>query len=181
MNMIQPINTGQRQRVIAATHDYIERASELFNRDFDLIPISFNLKGRAAGMYRISGQQRVIRYNPCVFALYFDENLSITVPHEVAHYVTEQMHGSSWRSLPGHHRVRPHGEEWRNVMQKFGVDASRTCGFEVTGIPIRAYRYYLYACDCRQHQLGSRRHNKVVSRQAYYHCRSCGGLLRQSA
>lgn len=180
MDMIQPINAGQKQRVIAATHDYIERAKELFNRDFDLIPICFNLKGRAVGMYKISAQQRVIRYNPYIFARYFDENLSVTVPHEVAHYVTEQMHSNSWRSVLPHHRIRPHGEEWRKVMQKFEADASRTCSFDMTGVPVRAYKYYLYVCDCRQHQLGSRRHNKMLRRQVHYHCRSCTGLLRRS-
>ena len=177
--MMQAINAEQRQQVITVTHEYIERARELFDRNFDQIPISFDLKGRAAGMYKVSGQQRLIRYNPYIFALYFDQNLSVTVPHEVAHYLTDEIYGLSWRSALRSNRIRPHGEEWQKVMHEFGADASRTCSFDLEGVPVRAYRYYLYVCECRKHQLGSRRHNRLVRRQARYHCRKCGGKLRQ--
>jgi SprT protein len=181
MQMIQAISAEQRQQVIALSHDYIERARQLFDRKFDRIPICFDLRGRAAGMYKVSGQQRKIRYNPYIFAKYFDENLSVTVPHEVAHYITDKMYGIGWRSVLLSHRIKPHGEEWQKVMHEFGADASRTCSFDMESLPVRAYKYYLYVCECRQHQLGSRRHNKVVRQQVRYHCQDCGGSLRQTA
>ncbi len=175
MEKIEAIDAEQREQVIVASHGYIARAGELFDRDFDRIPVSFNLTGRAAGMYVVRQQQRLIRYNPYIFALYFEQNLSVTVPHEVAHYVTDEIYGN------GRRRIKPHGEQWRHVMHELGADASRTFSFDITGVPVRAYKYYLYVCDCRQHQLGSRRHKRVLRRQARYHCRFCGGQLRQSA
>jgi SprT protein len=177
MVLIEKIDTEQRRQVIAQTHKYIETACDLYNREFEFIPISFNLSGRAAGMYKVSGKSQLIRYNPYIFHRYFEENMQITVPHEVAHYVTDKIYGHVQHRIFSARRIKPHGVEWQSVMAEFGVDASRTCSFNLDGLPVRQYKNYLYACQCRQHQLGSRRHNKVVRKQARYHCRACGGPL----
>ncbi|MFT5132255.1 MAG: SprT protein [Gammaproteobacteria bacterium] len=181
MALVLPIDSRQQEQVIEATVACLERAKDLFERDFVHIPVRFDLKGRAAGMFKVSGKQSVIRYNPYIFAKFFDENLRQTVPHEVAHYVTHEMHSLKRHFALRHSHVRPHGKEWQDVMFKLGADPSRTCNFDMTGIPVRVYSYHLYVCDCRQHQLGSRRHNRVFRRQANYHCRLCGSLLRQTA
>jgi len=62
-------------------------------------------------MYRANKNHRVIRYNPYIFAKSFEDNLGLTVPREVAHYVTDMMFGHS----------RPHGKEWHEVMRAFGA------------------------------------------------------------
>ena len=181
MILIEKIDTQQRRQVTAQTHKYIERACELYDREFELIPISFNLSGRTAGMYKVSGESQLIRYNPYIFHRYFEENMEVTVPHEVAHYVIDKIYGHAQRGIFSAKRIKPHGVEWQAVMEKFGVDASRTSSFNLEGLPVRHYTNYLYACRCRQHQLGSRRHHKVLRKQARYHCRACGGALIQTA
>jgi SprT protein len=178
--MIKAIGTEQQEQVVAVTHTYIKRAREIFARDFDLIPVSFNLKGRAAGMYKVSEKQRLIRYNPYIFAKYFDENIDLTIPHEVAHYVTDEIYRSTRWSILKSGRIRPHGVEWQKVMGEFGADARPTYSFDLKGIPVRTYKQYLYVCDCRQHQLGSRRHKRALDKQVQYHCRYCGGKLSLS-
>ncbi len=169
MHLIRPIDFDQQQQVRVATNDYLLRAHRLFNRDFAPIEVVFDLTGRSAGMYRVRGRARWIRYNPYLFAKYFDDNLQSTVPHEVAHYVTDVLHGLR--------NIRPHGQEWRAVMRAFGADDSVTCSYELTGIPQRRVPRYEYRCGCQSHQLSAQRHNKIRSGRAHYYCRCCGASL----
>lgn len=125
------------------------------------------------GMYKHIHGQRQIRYNAAIFAKYFDDNLANTVPHEVAHYIIDIQNQGFWRS-----RVRPHGVERETLMKEFGVDASRTASYDMGDKVTRKYTRIAYACTCQQHQLGIRRHNKVVRNTASYYCHRCGDALK---
>ena len=172
MSVIAPINNEQQIHVITETSRYITLASDLLQRPFEEIPVLFNLKGLAAGMYRVNRQGRCIRYNPYLFAKYFKENFSTTIPHEVAHYIVDQVYGLR--------RVKPHGHEWRELMQMFGADASRTALFDTEGIPSRIYQRYAYQCDCKNYELTSRRHNRITHGRVRYYCRRCGTTLQKA-
>ena len=171
--VIEPLNDEQQQLVIAQTHHYIEQAAELFGIKKTAVDISFNLKGRSAGMYRARGRfgkvKREIRYNTFIFSKYFEDNLSTTVPHEVAHYVSDIAYGLK--------NIRPHGVEWKNIMAAFGADASVTANYDLSGIPLRKKKTYTYLCKCREHELGPVRHKKISSRRNQYYCRYCEQLL----
>ena len=169
MAFIEPIDQNQQQRAISLTADYIQAAGAVFGRRFRLISVKFDLTGRSAGMYRVSKRQRQIRYNPYLFAKYFDDNLAVTVPHEVAHYITDLIYGLS--------NIRPHGAEWQSLMRAFGADTSRTCSYDLEGIPVRTHRRYPYRCSCTTHQLTTRRHNNVHRGKTRYYCRLCGEEL----
>jgi SprT protein len=168
-NLIQPITAAQQESVIEETTRYILSAADYFNTRFKTIPVLFDLRGRAAGMYRIKANQKVIRYNPFIFAKYFEDNFKETIPHEVAHYVTDELYGLR--------RIRPHGNEWKNVMQFFGVAANRTANYDLSGIPRRQHKTFLYHCSCQNYELTSRRHNKIKKGTGHYLCRSCGDKL----
>ena len=170
MQHIDPINTRQQEDVISMTGQYILQASDYFKRDFPLIPIHFDLKGRAAGMYKVVKGLRQIRYNPYLFAKYFSDNLDNTVPHEVAHYVADILHGMR--------NIRPHGKEWQAIMHVFGVTPSTRCFYDLTGIPQRQQRRFPYQCHCRSHELSTRRHRLISSGQRRYQCRQCQTTLR---
>ena len=144
-NVIQPISPAQQQQVIHQTHYFIQSAAEYFGKAFAEIPVLFDLSGKAAGMYRVKAGQRVIRYNPFIFAKYFDDNFAETIPHEVAHYVTDVLHGL--------HNIRPHGNEWKSVMQLFGVAATRTANYDLSGLPQRSFKKYMYQCACQNYEL----------------------------
>ena len=118
---IHPISPALQESVIKETNHFLKSAADYYKRSFNEIPVLFDLTGRAAGMYRIKAGQRVIRYNPYVFAKYFDDKFSETSPHEVAHYITDMLYGFK--------KTRPHGNEWKSVMQVFGVAANRTANF----------------------------------------------------
>jgi SprT protein len=190
---ITPIGSDQQRVVIEQTEYFIRLGAQLFQQDFTVIPVVFDLRGRAAGMYKVTagtrhgkksvnkgriwarlhivGQQahRQIRYNPWIFSKYYEENLSVTIPHEVAHYLVDCLYGLS--------RVRPHGPEWKAVMDAFGVDNSVTAKFDLTGIPTRQHQTFKYRCHCKVHQLGLRRHHKVLRGEANYLCRYCSVAL----
>lgn len=168
--IIQPIDEIRQQQVRAATRDCIARAGNIYELPIETIPVSFDLKGRAAGMYRIQSRQRSIRYNPFIFAKYFNHNITTTVPHEVAHYVADILYGM--------HRIKPHGIEWREIMLSLGVQPDVTGHYDLEGIPVRRHRRFAYRCDCSTHRLGIVRHNRVQQGKAVYYCKLCSTAIK---
>ena len=171
--MIAPINESQKNLVIDKTEYFLHQASEIYQRNFEPVAVDFDLKGRVSGMYLRKQNKRVIRYNPYLFAKYFDVSLTLTVPHEVAHFITDMMFTRA------RYRPRPHGKEWKEVMQAFGADATRTCDYDLEGIPVRISKRYDYHCQCMTHELSSQRHNKIQKRTARYFCKKCNEELKK--
>ena len=176
---ISPLSAEQQQIVIDETISYIKQAIDLFNLRDKAVDIIFDLTGRSAGMYRVknnrglvfSRQQREIRYNPYIFSKYFDDNFATTIPHEVAHYVTDIIYGLK--------NIKPHGREWKEVMDAFGANASVTADYDLAGLPLKRQAVFTYQCACREHQLSTTRHNKITKRRYQYTCNYCKQLLRQ--
>ena len=127
--------------------------------------ISFDLKGQAAG--QANYRENKIRFNRQLLEKYTPEFVDQTVPHEFAHLVAYQKFGR---------RIRPHGMEWKRVMEAFGVDPARTHSFDVA--PTRRLKRFHYRCHCpgSDYQLSSIRHNRV-QRGGIYLCRKCGCAL----
>ena len=174
MDIIAPINDLNKRQVILETQRYIDKASELFQQTFPGIEVLFDLKGRSAGMYRIlqcgKRPQRHIRYNPWLFAKYFDDSFHNTIPHEVAHYIADFLYGMN--------NIRPHGKEWKMVMNRFEVAPTVRANYDLSGTPQRNTRHYSYQCQCRDIKLTAHRHNKIVRGQQRYSCRHCHQELR---
>ncbi len=173
--MIEPIGKAQQLLAVEHTVDYIRQAEGIFEQKFPDIDVVFDLPGSSAGMFKIKGRHSQIRYNPWIFAKYFDDNLARTVPHEVAHYIVHQLYGD--RRSRRHH-ILPHGEEWRGLMAAFGADDSVTGNYDLSGIPLRRQRRFDYQCQCRSHTLSTRRHNKVLRGDSQYLCRYCKTMLQ---
>ena len=169
--MIEPIGDAEQRAVVAATKDWIARAGRLYGKRLPMLPVCFDLKGLMAGMYRIRRDSRMIRFNPYLFAKYPEDGFAVTIPHEVAHYVTDCLYGFQ--------NIRPHGEEWQGVMWDFGVDPDSAVRhhLDLSGIPVRKQRRHPYRCDCRTHALSTSRHLRVTRDLAHYFCRRCGGDL----
>jgi len=169
---VEPITALQKDRVCTLTNNYIIRANTFFHSRFKTPVVLFDLIGRAAGMLRVKSAGTEIRYNPYIFAKYFDDNLATTIPHEVAHFIAYKLYSP--------HRVQPHGKEWRQVMEVFGVEAVRTCQYDLTGIPVRQQQRFSYQCSCTQYEFTSRRHNQAEKGKGYYLCRQCGDVIHPS-
>ena len=170
---ISPVTEDQRTQIIRATNDAIAKAEKIFHQSFSTLPIHFDLQGKSAGMYQVKGTNKRIRYNPWIFAKYYEESLSNTVVHEVAHYLVDCLWGIN--------KVKPHGREWKNTMRLMGAEPVVRGDYDLTGIPRRQYRSFKYLCDCRSHELTIIRHRKIKEKKARYHCKICHGELKQAS
>lgn len=134
------------------------------------IEVRFDLRGACAGRAECRrGEAPVIRLNPVLMAEN-DVFVAETVPHEVAHVGVFY-----WLGRPAR---RPHGREWRRVMHLLGAEPSRGHCYDVSNAVTRRLTRFRYACDCREHQLTSIRHNRI-RRGAEYRCRTCGHPLQE--
>lgn len=177
--MIDPIDCQEQQKVTAEVARLVDCASERYGQQFDSIGVNFNLRGKAAGMYRVKKSrawlsayprfERHIRFNPWLFAKYPDDSWCNTIPHEVAHYIADCRFGLS--------NIRPHGNEWQQIMLDFDAEPTVTARYDLTGIPTRQTKKYLYRCGCREVQLTSIRHRRVVAGQQQYRCKDCTQML----
>lgn len=168
---VAPIDSSQKTKVIGRTNQLVGEAVTMFEIPLRPILVRFDLRGHSAGMFRVRDLQPEIRYNPWIFARYFESNMAQTVPHEVAHYVVYHLFGR--------HGVKPHGKEWRKVMLAFGCAPRTTCDYDLRGIPVRRIKRYNYRCKCSDHQVSSIRHNRMIKYHIQYLCRVCGQPLKR--
>ena len=167
--MLQPIGALEKKQVTEATERYIYQAEAIFDRRYKRVPVLFDLKGRSAGMFKIHGESRVIRYNPWIFAKYYEENLRDTVPHEVAHFIVHETYPRRG--------TRPHGPEWQDLMLRFGADPAVTFDLDLEGVPQRKQSTHRYHCGCQLHDVSATRHNRIKRGRVNYHCVICDGRL----
>ena len=170
MTFVQPIDSIEQKRVKDKVNDYLYLSESIYQQPFCEIPVNFDLKGKAAGMYRVRQSnnkkiERVIRFNPWLFAKYPDDSWQNTIPHEVAHYIADCLYGM--------HRIRPHGKEWKIIMHSLGAEPIVRGRYDLEGIPTRQVKRFTYACACRRVQLSSIRHKRIQTRQQVYRCRDC--------
>ncbi len=162
----------QQREIREKTREWLRLASQLWQQPFDDIPVYFDLRGKTSGMYVVRGgafgKDQRIRFNPSIFARHYEESCASTIPHEVAHHICYELHGR---------RVKPHGKEWRAIMQAFEVPAEATCKLDLSDIPQKRLRRFDYVCGCREHELTSIRHNRIQRGHSRYTCPKCQQLL----
>ena len=155
----------------------IQQAEQLFGRDFERLPISFNLKGKTAGMYKSTSYGNMkkgvnFRFNLDMVELNGWEKFKDTIPHEVAHHITSTIYPSA----------KPHGREWKGVMMALGYNPSRT--HEMKAVKNNNKKEYVYECDCGlDHTLSATLHNRVQKgvfkgRKYTRSCKKCKAEIR---
>ncbi len=133
------------------------------------VVIRFDLCGKAAGQACMPAAGRpVIRYNTLLLEENGERFIARTVPHEAAHVLAFRLHGP---------RIRPHGPEWREVMDLLGADSRRCHDYDTSRCKARTLSRHNYHCNCREHELSSIRHNRIMAGQTYY-CRACKQALQ---
>lgn len=201
MQTILPIDEDIQSKVVIEVQRYIDIASALYQKKIPAIDVVFNIKGKAAGMYRcyyekkghknnghenngskakrylsaasmqkwFPQKKRQIRFNPWLFAKYPQDSWDNTIPHEVAHYISDYLYDLK--------KIKPHGVEWQNIMNDFGAEPIVRGDYSLEGIPLRNVKRYDYRCACRKVALSSIRHRRVQSGQQEYRCRDCQEIL----
>jgi SprT protein len=158
-----------QSKAIAKTQQLLRSAELHFNLPPCQPEITFNLRGKAAGLMvmRHNGSS-TIRYNSALLQHYGQRFIEQTIPHEVAHLIARIMYGAA---------IKPHGNEWRSIMAFFNTPAERCHRYDTSQAGVRTMRYFEYQCDCRTHQVSAIRHNRIRSGVTYL-CRACGANLR---
>jgi len=169
---IAGLDADQAVQVRAEVAERFQQAALHYAVGFCVCPVRFDLSGGTAGMHCVRGSSSWLRFNPWLFARYWEDSLRNTVAHEVAHAVV-------WQRFP-RRRLRPHGAEWRSVMALFDADDRVTCNYDLSDVPQRRQQRFAYWCGCREHAVSAVRHNRMERGQGSYHCRYCRERLRPS-
>lgn len=140
--------------------DLLAMVSDL-GGEFEVPEIKFNLKGNSAGICCMVLNKCTLRFNPELFRENRKDFLQFTVPHELAHYITRLLYGD----------VKPHGKEWKSVMNLFGIENPLRCHSYEVSYP------WIYKCKCREHSLSPKRHSLIVKGKRTYICKNCIGKL----
>lgn len=152
--------------------DCIERCAAHLLVTVPSVEIAFNLRGRSAGQLKFQkvGRKRdfCLRFNASLFdrnrQAFFEE----VIPHEVSHLFAYLAYGTA---------IKPHGKEWRYIMNEvFGLAARVTHDFEVLRQTRKLFNYAC-ACDDKVHELTAIRHNRIQRNRANYRCRECEDIL----
>ena len=170
--METPLAFAQQNAVITQTHVLIELANKQLNLRLKPIKVFFDIHGSAWGYYVRKRSNRFIRYNPWLFDKYFTEGMTDTVPHEVAHYIVDMRYRK---------RCQPHGAEWRDIMQLFGIAQPRaTSRHNLDGVPVRRQQRFHYICACQSHEISTTRHRRILRGQQYL-CARCREAIKPVA
>ncbi|ARF48707.1 SprT family protein [Pantoea stewartii subsp. stewartii DC283] len=153
-----------QQAVMRALRDALERANRMLERTYPEPTLVYQQRGTAAGTAWLEKWE--IRLNPVLLLENQQAFIDEVVPHELAHLLV-------WKTFG---RVAPHGKEWKWMMETvLGVPAQRTHRFEVASVRSRTFAY---RCQCQQHHLTVRRHNRVIRGESEYRCVHCGNVLK---
>lgn len=146
----------QVQRKLAES---LRLAEDYFNREFPIPSVSYDVRGMKAGVAYL--QKNEIKFNRTLLLENPEEFIRQVVPHELAHLIVYQIFG----------RVKPHGQEWQNVMNTiFHLPADTCHQFDVKNVQGKTFEY---RCGCQIHLLSIRRHNRILKEKVEYLCRKC--------
>lgn len=151
-----------QQAVMHSLREHLARANSRLEKNFPEPAIVYQQRGTTAGSAWL--QQWEIRLNLVLLMENKQAFVDEVVPHELAHLLVWKHFG----------RVAPHGKEWKWMMETvLGVSARRTHKFCTDSVQ----QTFAYACQCRQHKLTVRRHNRVIRGETRYRCTYCGSEL----
>lgn len=141
-------------------------ASDLYDREFVLPDVRFDLKGTTAGeAIWVKGQAKsTIRFNPVLLSENWARFRDRTVPHEVAHLVSRELHGA---------QIRSHGPEWQAVMRDFGCETTRCHNYSVANVSTLRGKRDVMRCHCNV-LLVSPKHSRAEDLR----CRTCGKSMQ---
>lgn len=158
-----PDNSIQQQVIRQVEECYLQAEQQL-GQSFPRPVVRFNQRGKIAGSARL--QLNELRFNPILLADNTPHFIQHVIPHEICHLLVYQLYG----------KVRPHGEQWQGLMRHiYGLTPKTRHNMDVSKVQGKVFNY---RCQCQQHQLSIRRHNKVLAGMQYQ-CRRCGQPLLQ--
>lgn len=136
----------------------IDIANEHYGVDITMPRIEYKLTGTTAGTANHS--TNVVDFNPILLMNNVEAYMKRTVPHEMAHLITDLIDPKAHMSFMGSKRS-PHGSTWKSVMGVLGADPSRCHQYDTSQVERKSSQYE-YICEgCGDTlMMGVKRHNK---------------------
>ncbi|KAA8998229.1 SprT family zinc-dependent metalloprotease [Affinibrenneria salicis] len=152
------------QAVMRTLRVALQQANHRLDARYPEPVVNYQQRGATAGSAWLQNWE--IRLNAVLLRENQQHFIDEVIPHELAHLLVYARFG----------RVAPHGKEWRWMMEQvLAVPARRTHNFALASVQGKTF---FYRCQCQQHQLSIRRHNRVLRGETEYRCRRCGEVLR---
>lgn len=144
------------QKTLDRIEAVYRRVEEHYGMNFPRPQISFQLKGRRAGVayYR----ENLIKLNRQLLAENGDKFILDTPGHEAAHLVARRLFGGF---------IKSHGNEWKSIMRIIGQEPTRCHEFEVK-------TNHVYSCACNpSNYISTYYHNRSVKGAIILRCKKC--------
>jgi SprT protein len=167
-------------QVELAVEKYINMANKHFDVRLAMPEINFSLGG-ATTAGQAWGGGWLVKFHMGYLRENKDDYIKRTVPHEVAHLVAFKIwtifggrltsSGIKWDSNKKWQKIKPHGKEWKYVMEEvFGLPSSRCHSYKKpVGYIANVFEY---ACNCKTYELSIIRHRRALKGSGY-RCNKC--------
>lgn len=176
------VTAEMKEKVNAKLRECIAIANKRYNIDLKFPTVVYMKRGTTAGTANY--RTWTIDINPVLLVENFDDMLNDTVPHELAHLITDTVYPEAHESGPmvrtrrGWKRGKRsvHGAEWQSVMRVLGVNPSRTHNYDTTNARTREKTSYDYKCNCCGAilKMGPKRHATEQRMPGHYTHGACG-------
>lgn len=176
------VTAEMKAKVDAKLRECIAAAEHKYNTTVPFPTVRYDLRGTKAGWAQYSTW--TVSFNAILLAENFEAFLEDTVPHEMAHLITDlvfpeaHQRGTPTYTVRGIRRGKrsPHGEAWKSVMRTLGADPVRCHNYNVENARVREKVSYDYKCLCCGEVLkfGPKQHAKQTAMPNFYTHRFCG-------
>lgn len=176
------VTADMKAKVDAKLRECIAIANKRYNINLKFPTVIYQKRGTTAGTANY--RTWTIDINPVLLVENFEDMLADTVPHEMAHLITDTVYpeahesGPMQRTRSGWKRGKRsvHGSEWQSVMRVLGVNPSRCHNYDTTNARTREKTSYDYKCNCCGAilKMGPKRHATEQRTPGHYTHSACG-------
>lgn len=128
--VVQLLTPELRKKIEVKIQECLTIAEARYEQKFEMPEVRYDIKNTDGGTATF--QQWLIRLN---LILCFENEahfIATTVPHEVAHLIARRVYHAKIAATGK--KMRPHGPEWKEVMDLFKVPAKVTHSYDCTSI-----------------------------------------------
>jgi SprT protein len=163
------VNEELENIIIEEAKKWVEKANKAFRFvDFSTIELDFELEGTVAGRagYDNRIKKGILKINMDVFLNNKEEYINQTIPHEIAHIISDNHFGRE--------KGDSHGDNWKRVMLYFGKNPKRCHNYEVKKTKTwRLDRFQTHCKKCGLKMVFSKViYNKMLKGKGRY-CNKC--------
>lgn len=123
--------TEAKLRCVRIANEAVDYASKHFGIVIDYPQVRFGIKGMNGGT--ANWHENIIQLNPFLLAHNPEEYFRQVVKHEVCHLLNREANP----------KAKAHGQEWKNLMRRFGLRPDRCHSMNVSVVPTQRNRIHV--------------------------------------